>query len=75
VSGRVQRRQARRWGQQEEAQEPPEQEQEEAAAPAPAPAAPAVDPIQQLKDLADLKSQGILTDEEFAAQKAKVLAA
>jgi uncharacterized membrane protein len=41
-------------------------------APAPAPAAVA-DPIQQLKDLADLKQQGILTDEEFAAQKAKIL--
>ncbi len=44
--------------------------------PAPAPAsAPAGsgDTIQQLKDLAALKEQGILTDEEFAAQKAKVL--
>jgi hypothetical protein len=41
--------------------------------PAPAPAAPAPDPIQQLKDLADLKNQGILTEEEFAAQKAKIL--
>jgi hypothetical protein len=29
--------------------------------------------IQQLKDLASLKDQGILTDEEFAAQKAKIL--
>jgi hypothetical protein len=73
VAGRVQRRQARKWGQQDEAQEPAPEQQ--AAPPPPAPAAPAVDPIQQLKDLADLKSQGILTDEEFAAQKAKVLAA
>jgi hypothetical protein len=37
-------------------------------------AAPAPDPIAQLKELAELKSQGILTDAEFAAQKAKILA-
>ena len=41
--------------------------------PAPAPAAPAADPIAQLKELAALKDQGILTEEEFAAQKAKIL--
>ncbi len=42
--------------------------------PAPAPAAaPAVDPYEELKKLGELHSQGILTDEEFAAQKAKVL--
>jgi hypothetical protein len=40
---------------------------------APPPAAAAPDTIQQLKDLADLKAQGILTEEEFAAQKAKIL--
>jgi hypothetical protein len=68
VSNRVSRRQARRWGQQESyAQEP------EPTYAAPAPAAPAADPIQQLKELAALKEQGILTDEEFAAQKAKIL--
>jgi hypothetical protein len=39
---------------------------------APEPAA-ADDTIEQLKALADLKAQGVLTDEEFAAQKAKVL--
>jgi hypothetical protein len=73
VSGRVQRRQARRWGQQEAEEQPP---QEQAAPPPPpAPAAAPVDPIQELKDLADLKQQGILTDDEFAAQKAKILAA
>jgi hypothetical protein len=37
------------------------------------PAAPARDPVAQLKDLAELKSQGILTDAEFEAQKAKIL--
>jgi hypothetical protein len=38
------------------------------------PAAPA-DPIAQLKELAALKQQGVLTDEEFAAQKARILGA
>ena len=42
------------------------------AAPAAAPAA--VDPVAQLKELAELKAQGILTEEEFAAEKAKILA-
>jgi hypothetical protein len=46
---------------------PPPQE----APPAPAPAS--VDVVEQLKGLADLKAQGILTEEEFAAQKAKIL--
>jgi hypothetical protein len=36
------------------------------------PAAPA-DPIAQLKELAALKQQGVLTEEEFAAQKARIL--
>jgi hypothetical protein len=44
-----------------------------AAAPAPA-AAPAADPVAQLEGLAKLKEQGLLTDEEFAAEKAKILA-
>jgi len=46
------------------------------AAPPEAPAPPAAtgdDTISQLQQLADLHSQGVLTDEEFAAQKAKVL--
>jgi Short C-terminal domain len=56
------------------------QQPQQAYAPPPAPvAAPApnqgISPeaMEQLKQLADLKSQGILTDEEFAAQKAKIL--
>jgi hypothetical protein len=69
VSNRVSRRQASRWGQEEAYAEP----EPTYAAPAPAAAAPVADPIQQLKDLAALKEQGILTDEEFAAQKAKIL--
>ena len=71
VSNRVSRRQAGRW-QSQGATQPgymqPVQEQ------APAPAAPAgPSSIDQLKELAELKKQGILTDEEFAAQKAKIL--
>ncbi len=81
VNGRVQRRQAAKFAekdaqvaaqqdaayrQQVSAQAPP-------AAPPPA-AAPATDVVTQLKGLAELREQGILTDDEFAAQKAKILA-
>lgn len=65
VSNRVSRRQANRWAQQDD--------QQYAQAPAPPPAA-APDTVSQLKDLADLKAQGVLTDAEFQAQKAKILA-
>jgi hypothetical protein len=71
VSNRVSRRQANRWSQQEEQQYYAQQQY--APPPEPAPA-PAPDMVQQLKDLADLKAQGILTDAEFEAQKAKILA-
>jgi hypothetical protein len=65
VSNRVSRRQARRWAEQEPAYEPQ---------PAPAPAAaPAPDPIEQLRQLGELHQQGVLTDEEFASQKARLL--
>jgi Short C-terminal domain len=76
VSNGVSRRQANRWAKQDEQQYYEQQGRAQAqAAPAPsAPAAPPRDAVQQLKDLADLKAQGILTDEEFAAQKAKILA-
>ena len=68
VSNRVSRRQANRWSAQDQYAEPVYEEP-----PPPAPAAPAADPIQQLKDLAALKEQGILSDDEFAVQKAKIL--
>jgi hypothetical protein len=71
VSNRVSRRQAGRWSQQEEAQYA--QQQQYAAPPPPPPPPAAPDPIAQLKEMAELHSQGILTDEEFAAQKAKIL--
>jgi hypothetical protein len=74
VAGRVQHRQAQKWAREEEPA-PQEPQQQYAPPPPPAPAAPAPDPIQQLKDLADLKQQGILTDDEFAVQKSKILAA
>lgn len=66
VSNRVSRRQGERWAQQEEAQQAP-------AAAAPAPAAGGQSMIDQLRELGELKAQGILTEEEFAAQKAKLL--
>jgi hypothetical protein len=72
VSNRVSRRQADRWSQQGSSYDEPEPTY--AAPPPPPPAAaPAADPIEQLQKLAALKDQGILTDEEFAAQKAKIL--
>lgn len=71
VSGRVSRRQNPKWAQQEGVQQP-----QKAAPPAPAPAAPAggeSSMIDQLKQLGELKTRGILTAEEFAAQKTKLL--
>lgn len=77
VSNRVSRRQARRWsaqggyvpGRMAYAAPPPQEEYaSEPAAP------PPPDPIEQLQKLGALHEQGILTDEEFAAQKAKLLA-
>ncbi len=65
VSNRVSKRQGERWSQQEA---PP---QEQAPAAAPAPAAPST--LDQLRELGELKDQGVLTEEEFAAQKAKLL--
>jgi len=73
VSNRVSRRQARRWG----AEDPYAQPQQEYYEPAPAapaaPAAPEADPVAQLRELAKLRDDGILTDEEFAAEKRKIL--
>jgi hypothetical protein len=86
VSNRVSRRQANRWAAQEDqqyaqqqyAQQQAYQQQayEQQTYQQPPPAAPAAptDVVTQLKELADLKNQGILTDAEFEAQKAKILA-
>ena len=75
VSNRVSRRQAERWqrqgsypyGQPEPAYQEPAPPYQEPPPP------PQQDMVQQLKDLAELKDQGILTEEEFAAQKARIL--
>ena len=70
VSNRVSRRQASRWSQ----QEAPQQQYAEAP-PSPPPAAPSTDDkLDQLKELGELKASGVLTDAEFEAQKAKILA-
>jgi hypothetical protein len=78
VSNRVSRRQANRWAQQDDQQYAQQQQQyappPQQYAPAPQPTAPARDQVAQLKDLADLKAQGILTDAEFETQKARILA-
>ena len=70
VSGRVARRQNERWAQEDQAaydqqmaQQPVEAQQ----------ASPADDNTAELQNLAQLHTQGVLTDEEFAAAKAKIL--
>ena len=88
VSGRVQRRQANKFAEKDAATAAKEQQaydaqmsQQEAADQEPAyqqppqPAAGGIsnDAIQQLKELAALKEQGILTEQEFGVQKAKIL--
>lgn len=84
VAGRVQRHQARKFADRDaetaaererayEAQmEPQGGDAPPAPPPAPAPAAES-DVITQLKQLAELRDQGVLTDDEFAAQKARIL--
>lgn len=76
VSNRVSRRQAARWSEQG-ATQPGYMQPVEAPPPMPAPqpVAPSQDDkIRQLKDLAELKAAGVLTEAEFEAQKAKILA-
>jgi len=74
VSGRVQRRQAARYDQQDQAEAYQQQQAAQQYAPPPPPAAPAEpDANAQLQNLAELHSQDVLTDEEFAAAKAKIL--
>ena len=74
VSNRVSRRQARRWGAQEAYYGAP-QEEYYSAPPQPQPvAAPAgEDRVAQLRELGQLRDDGILTDEEFEAGKRKLL--
>jgi hypothetical protein len=82
VSGRVARRQQGRWAAQEQQADPQQYEQQQAAVPAqpvyaaPPPEAPAddmSDKLDQLKQLGELKEQGVLSDAEFEVQKSKIL--
>lgn len=66
VSNRVSRRQAGRWAAQEQQNEPP-------PAPVGAPADPMQDKLAQLKQLGELRTQGVLSDAEFEQQKARIL--
>ena len=68
VSGRVQRRQAAKWDEQDAQQAAAQQAQYQQAPPE-----PEDDATAQLQNLAQLHTQGVLTDEEFAAAKAKIL--
>ena len=73
VSNRVSRRQADRYAEQDQAAYEQQMAQQQQMA-APAEAAAGDDPMEQLKKLAELKDQGILTEQEFSDQKAKILA-
>jgi hypothetical protein len=71
VGGRVRHRQDQKWAGQEAqaaAQQPVSEVPAQRAAP------PPQDKLQQLKALGDLKAQGVLTEEEFETEKAKILA-
>ena len=76
VSNRVSRRQAGRWAEQDQQQQAPAYQQEYAPAPAAA-SAPAPDAtdnrLSQLKQLGELKDQGVLSEAEFQQQKARIL--
>ncbi len=67
VSNRVSRRQGERWAEQDD-------RYYEEAPPQAAPAPTEADPLEQLKQLGELKASGVLTEAEFEAQKAKILA-
>jgi hypothetical protein len=78
VSNRVSRRQAGRWAAQDAAQAPQDYGQPAYSSPPPPPTPPPAaqgdDMITQLEKLGRLHADGILTDAEFEAQKARLLA-
>ena len=78
VSNRVSRRQAGRWASQEQQSYPqeayPPQAYQQQAPPPPTAAPEQTDVLEQLKKLGELKAAGVLTEEEFTAQKARILA-
>jgi len=72
VSNRVSRRQGERWAAEQDSAS--QQQAYQQAPPPPPPAAPVGDDmLDQLKQLGELHDAGVLTDDEFAAQKAKIL--
>ncbi|MGW5149868.1 SHOCT domain-containing protein [Rhodococcus koreensis] len=81
VHGRVQRRQQARWAEQDQTS-PGSTPPPAGAAPAPAPPGAPVGPppldtealLSQLERLGALRAAGVLTDEEFETQKARILA-
>lgn len=73
VSNRVSRRQAARWQQQDYADQQQAYAQQAPPAEAPAPPSAGADMTAELERLATLRNQGVLTDEEFGAAKAKLL--
>jgi hypothetical protein len=86
VGGRVHHRQQQKWAAQEAPAAPPQYQQQPAyqqpqpvyqqpqQVPDQRSAAPAPDRLEQLKQLGELKAQGVLTEQEFEAEKAKILA-
>jgi hypothetical protein len=89
VSNRVSRRQANKWQQQSDAQAadeqgqpqgqdqqaPPPQYQQPSPAPAPAASGEGSSLVDEIQKLATLKEQGLLSEDEFAAAKSKLLGA
>jgi hypothetical protein len=77
VSNRVSRRQAGRWAAQDPHPEPQEQPAAYQPPPPPQQQQQAEDPmtqkLAQLKELGELKAQGVLTEAEFQAQKQRIL--
>jgi hypothetical protein len=74
VSNRVSRRQGQRWAAQEQQQYGAYEQEQAYAEPAPAAASTSTDRLTALKELGELKAQGVLTEAEFEAEKAKILA-
>jgi hypothetical protein len=74
VSNRVSRRQAERWATQEQQQAYQPQAYEQAQAYDASPPADDMETkLAQLRELGELKTQGVLSEEEFAAQKRRIL--
>jgi Short C-terminal domain len=73
VSNRVSRRQANKWAQEDQPQQQAYEEPPQQYAPPAEPAAPAESRIDKLTKLGELKAQGVLTEDEFNAEKARIL--